>query len=69
MSIGNGGKAFPSGSSGGMTLRDYFAAQAMNGLLSLAAQIKTEVGESIATSVAKQSYAAADAMLAARGDV
>lgn len=59
---------YQTGEYDGMLLRDYFAASAMSGLLSIAKQIKTETGESIATSVARQSYAVADAMLAARGE-
>ncbi len=67
MSIDNGGPAFPcvlhpesregQGLSG-MTLRDYFAAKAMQALA-------TE--ESGWRSIAKSAYDAADAMLAARG--
>ncbi len=44
---------------GGMTLRDYFAAQAMTGLL---AGTSTSNGDAIV----KDSYALADAMLKAR---
>jgi hypothetical protein len=43
----------------GMTLRDYFAAKAMTGLL---ARTSTSNGDAIV----KDSYALADAMLAAR---
>ena len=65
MSKDNGGPAFPSnGSMGevtheGMTLRDYFAAKAMQGFLS-AAEVWT------ASEISDASYELADAMLAAR---
>ena len=45
----------------GMTLRDYFAANAMQGLLS------SDVNAPLET-FAKQSYKVADAMLVARGE-
>jgi hypothetical protein len=62
-----GGPAFPDGSTnewgnaynGGMTLRDYFAAKAMQGLLA-----GTKTGS--ATVLATDSYKMADAMLKAR---
>jgi hypothetical protein len=56
----------------GMTLRDYFAAKAMQGYLANAWQAETldslgeSAGEQMAT-VAEISYLMADAMLAARG--
>lgn len=66
--INDGGPAFPStrkvGSveltDGGMTLRDYFAAKAMEGLLS------SPTDPSSAKAAAEWSYEMADAMLAAR---
>ena len=51
----------PSGHSTGMTLRDYFAAQAMQGLLS------SDVRDSIDV-FAEKSYEVADAMLKARSE-
>lgn len=73
MSVKNGGSAFPVvkttkcriddadvHSTGGMTLRDYFAAKAMQGIL---ADHET-TGEPEPT--ARLAYATADAMLAAR---
>ena len=66
MSADKGGPAFPShGSMGevaqdGMTLRDYFAAKAMQGLLA-----STKVTD--ARIIAIDAYQAADAMLKARG--
>ena len=47
----------------GMTLRDYFAAQAIGPLLQ---QIETYPDENWRIGVAKNAYAMADAMLAAR---
>ena len=60
----NNPPAFPTGTGvtpyhSGMTLRDYFAAKAMQGLLSSDVNAPLEV-------FAKQSYKVADAMLAAR---
>lgn len=67
--INDGGPAFPAVFQGetrsdapGMTLRDYFAAKAMQGLC-------TQPGESFDSEheIAAVAYAMADAMLAARG--
>ena len=74
--IKDGGQAFPSGEQwrdvagnlnskgalhGGMTLRDYFAAKAMQGLLSADSELNLdEYG------IAKYAYLQADAMLAQR---
>ena len=58
----NNEKAFPNPhlrDDSGMTLRDYFAAKAMQGLLSSDVNAKLE-------DFAKQSYKVADAMLKAR---
>ena len=60
----NNPPAFPTGTGvtpyhSGMTLRDYFAAKAMQGLLSSDVNATLEV-------FAKQSYKVADAMLKAR---
>jgi len=74
MSANNGGPAFPShGSMGevvqeGMTLRDYFAARAMQG--ELASQTEDEYYSPTVkamTGLAEWPYEMADAMLAARG--
>jgi hypothetical protein len=68
--IDNGGPAFPGqvdhGAAGiesfvGMTLRDYFAAKAMQGLL--ASEVEASINE-----FAEKAYAMADAMLKARGN-
>jgi hypothetical protein len=80
MSIRNGGPAFPTVDSNraedygtyGMTLRDYFAAKAMQGYLANPWQAKEldDTGDSSAEQmriVAEISYAMADAMLTARG--
>ena len=53
-----GGTAFPSGMDRGMTLRDYFAAKAMQG-------IQSRVNWSI-ESIAELAYKQADEMLDAR---
>lgn len=78
MSKDTGGAAFPenqhhiAGHKGGMTLRDYFAGQAMNGLASDDASMArlTEVAEKSGADVidylASASYEVADAMLAER---
>jgi hypothetical protein len=59
--------AFPTGTgvtpyNPGMTLRDYFAAKAMQGFLA-SPLLKTELGEYV---MAKNSYRVADAMMEAR---
>jgi hypothetical protein len=67
----NGGRAFPSHpgiSYGGMSLRDYFAAKALQGLL---ADYEVDAGEGesfedFAKEVASVSYEYADAMMEAR---
>ena len=62
-----GGPAFPTGTNGntpysnGMTLRDYFAGQAMNALILERADWKYAP-----ETLAKYAYAQADAMLRAR---
>ena len=69
--IDTGGPAFPNDwrdneiGSTGMTLRDYFAAKAMQGLL--AQSLGTALG-SDPKSAAIYAYAMADAMLKARND-
>jgi hypothetical protein len=61
----DGGPAFPVAYGGGriegMTLRDYFAAKAMQGLL--ASEVEASMKE-----FAKKAYAMSDAMLEARGN-
>jgi hypothetical protein len=71
--IKDGGPAFPTtqyvggisptGHSGGMTLRDYFAAKAMQGLI--AQSMGTALGSNPKLA-AEHAYATADAMLKAR---
>ncbi|QLI96508.1 hypothetical protein H0A34_05475 [Providencia rettgeri] len=67
-----GGAAFPipatelHGTNTGMTLRDYFDAKAMNGILSNSAMIDTSTDQTLEW-VAKNAYQMADAMLKARG--
>lgn len=62
MSLYTGGPAFPVGIVSGMTLRDYFAAKAMQALLS-SPNCPMSVEES---ALAKQAYVTADALLQAR---
>jgi hypothetical protein len=72
--INTGGPAFPSirdirhrpdfDSEEGMTLRDYFAAQAMQAFVS--AWVSTNTGPDNDLKVAEYAYAMADAMLEAR---
>ena len=64
--INDGGAAFPlkeplTSDSLGMSLRDYFAAKAMQSLVAL--------NRTAVTRTAEDAYAIADAMLAARGGV
>ena len=55
------------GSSAGMSLRDYFAAAALQGLLGNSGfHVETDVESEIPNAIAKYSYEAADAMLKAR---
>ena len=69
--INNGGPAFPTitwdfgGETDGMTMRDYFAAKAMQGFIRGA---KGMFGDVIDTdeNIAKSAYKMADAMLAER---
>jgi hypothetical protein len=74
MSQPNGGPAFPdSGAhepriwapSGGMTLRDYFAAKCIQGML---ADPEVKDMDQFLRHGPKQAYAVADAMLKARGE-
>jgi len=68
--MSNGGPAFPTGTAfQGMTLRDYFAAQAMQGLLAgldRDARRFMERQEEPAEAMAKACWVMADAMLKAR---
>ena len=61
---GNKGTIFRNGYNG-MTLRDYFAGQALVGIMSTTT-IMPEALERLLSSVPKLSYALADAMLAER---
>lgn len=70
----DGGSAFPNSRSvgaatvvdGGMSLRDYFAAKAAQGSMSILADVAMEDGERIIGRIAAASYMLADAMLAER---
>ena len=57
----DGGPAFPTGLRTGMTLRDYFAAKAMQGYLAADPTFECDLHE-----VADMAYEQADAMLKAR---
>ena len=50
----------------GMTLRDYFAAKSLQGLLSADEVFEVDDGESMAAEYARVSYEYADAMMEAR---
>ena len=64
--INTGGPAFPTGTAfQGMTLRDYFAAKAMQGHLS---EGGWKCDQSHFDDVARGAYRLADAMLKARND-
>jgi hypothetical protein len=67
MSKDTGGRAFPQqfDDQDGMTLRDYFAAKAMQGLLSNPSMIDRVDTECLIW-IAQRSYEVADAMLEAR---
>jgi hypothetical protein len=63
----NGGPAFPVQGYEGVTLRDYFAAKAMQGwLASFPSDACHPSVSGVCDKVAKQSYELADAMLKAR---
>lgn len=69
VNFNDGGAAFPGAGNGGMSLRDYFAAQALQGTLSgdLTAWLKMHPDNfDTTTKLAEFSYRMADAMLAAR---
>lgn len=72
MSKPTGGPAFPTGTAyQGMTLRDYFAAKAMQGLLAgldRDARRFMERQEEPVKTLAEASWVMADAMLEARGE-
>lgn len=65
MSRNDGGPAFPTAELDGMTLRDWFAGQALVGLATLFLQAHGTVGE-IYKGNAEIAYMMADAMLAER---
>lgn len=50
----------------GMTLRDYFAAKAMQGLMSDTSSLEGELGKVFYVEIAKASYLIADAMIKQR---
>jgi len=72
----DGGPAFPTAANwndSGMTLRDYFAAKAMQleaaGIMELAAEGKSISPSDIPTLVARGAYAIADAMIIQRSKI
>lgn len=71
MSDPNNPRAFPSSAIddtfGGMTLRDWFAGQALAGLL--ASKVYHNAGEGFGTFIADQAGIIADAMIAERAKV
>lgn len=50
----------------GMTLRDWFAGQALTSTMRLVTGSESEAGETMAQTFARRAYALADAMLAER---
>jgi|688.fasta_scaffold963475_1 hypothetical protein len=64
----NGGTAFPAhgGGTNGMSLRDYFAAAAMQGLLAACRPGYEYTGDNGPQRCAAEAYRYADAMIAAR---
>jgi hypothetical protein len=71
MSINDGGPAFPHDGqhnyTGGMTLRDYFAAEAMQPILLAAMQVAGPESRVDFAAIAAASFRMADEMLKARG--
>ncbi|WNK69555.1 hypothetical protein RM156_23095 (plasmid) [Pantoea agglomerans] len=65
MTNSDGGPAFPVGTGIGMTLRDYFAAQVIQGLVSGYA-LNKNIHQSVVTTFAEQAYRVADEMIKAR---
>ena len=65
MTTETGGQAFPSNTDLGMSLRDYFAAKAMQGILASNTEHEHEDAH-IFDAIAEASYKQADAMLKAR---
>ncbi|WP_029519738.1 hypothetical protein [Pantoea agglomerans] len=65
MTNSDGGPAFPVGTGTGMTLRDYFAAQVVQGLVS-GYSLNKATNTTVVTSFAEQAYRVADEMIKAR---
>lgn len=65
--VENGGPAFPTAMAEGMSLRDYFAGQALAGwLASYPPETSHPVSRNKAADIAELSYEMADAMIKAR---
>ncbi len=66
----NGGPAFPqlygSPKVNGMTLRDYFAGQALIGIMNICPKEDPEPGEKTSQMFSRKAYLVADAMIAER---
>lgn len=77
MSKEDGGPAFPRSpyqedgavfrGKSGMSLRDWFAGQALIGIVALAENLNKRSDETLGDAMVRQAYALADAMLAERG--
>ena len=65
--IDHGGQAFPSEYEHGMTMRDYFAAQALQGMVA-GYWANNDLGSMSEQSLAGGAYSMADAMLEARAE-
>lgn len=66
--IKDGGEAFPAGyGKDGMSLRDWFAGMALQGMLAANSPCMPEVSDkNVDAILARESYASADAMIAER---
>jgi hypothetical protein len=64
--LGDGGRAFPCDTTDGMTLRDYFAAKAMQAAVTAWNTKSTDCAACVASAISEESYEIADAMLIAR---
>lgn len=65
MANNDGGPAFPVGAGIGMTLRDYFAAQVIQGLVS-GHSLNKATNQTVVTTFVEQAYRVADEMIKAR---
>ena len=64
----DGGPAFANGAfQRGMDLRDWFAGQALPGVMDLCRDDTPQEGETVPEALARKAFEVADAMIAARG--